>query len=121
MSKLKELRINMEGILPSFDKDIYEYYLMVSENINPGAGALYLWYPGASAASLRAAPHADHSDELHVLWRNLCDSDGIKRRHLRIRTGSPVAGLGNRPDQFQGCRRFICIPESAGHRYAGPL
>ena len=24
----------MEGILPSFDKDIYEYYLMVSENIN---------------------------------------------------------------------------------------
>lgn len=34
MSKLKELRINIEGILPSFDKDIYEYYLTVPENIN---------------------------------------------------------------------------------------
>lgn len=33
MSKLEELRVNQEGILPSFDKDIYEYYLTVPEEI----------------------------------------------------------------------------------------
>lgn len=31
---LKELRINQEGILPSFEPDITEYYLTVSEEIN---------------------------------------------------------------------------------------
>lgn len=31
---LKNLRINHEGILPSFSPDIKEYYLTVSENIN---------------------------------------------------------------------------------------
>lgn len=34
MNNLKELRINQEGILPSFDKDIYDYYLMVNEDVN---------------------------------------------------------------------------------------
>lgn len=34
MNNLKELRINQEGILPSFDKDIYEYYLTISEDVN---------------------------------------------------------------------------------------
>ena len=31
---LKNLRINHEGILPSFSPDITEYYLTVPENIN---------------------------------------------------------------------------------------
>lgn len=34
MSNLKELRINQEGILPSFDKDIYDYYLTINEDID---------------------------------------------------------------------------------------
>lgn len=34
MSNLKELRINQEGILPSFDKNIYNYYLTINENID---------------------------------------------------------------------------------------
>lgn len=34
MGNLKSLRINQEGILPSFDKEIYDYYLTINENIN---------------------------------------------------------------------------------------
>ncbi len=33
MSNLKNLRINQEGILPSFDKEIHDYYLTISEDI----------------------------------------------------------------------------------------
>lgn len=33
MSKLKNLRINQEGILPSFDKEIHDYYLTINEDI----------------------------------------------------------------------------------------
>lgn len=33
MSNLKSLRINQEGVLPSFDKEIYDYYLTISEDI----------------------------------------------------------------------------------------
>lgn len=34
MGNLKSLRINQEGILPSFDKEIYDYYLTINESIN---------------------------------------------------------------------------------------
>ena len=30
MSNLKNLRINQEGILPSFDKEIHDYYLTIA-------------------------------------------------------------------------------------------
>ena len=33
-SKLEALRINIEGIIPTFNKDIYEYYLTANSNIN---------------------------------------------------------------------------------------
>lgn len=34
MSFLKELRINMEGMLPSFEKDIYDYYININNDVN---------------------------------------------------------------------------------------
>lgn len=34
MGLLKELRINMEGMLPSFEKDIYDYYLNIDNSVN---------------------------------------------------------------------------------------
>lgn len=34
MNNLNKLRINQEGILPSFDKDIYDYYLTINEDID---------------------------------------------------------------------------------------
>lgn len=34
MSLLKELRINNEGMLPSFEKNIYDYYLNVDNSVN---------------------------------------------------------------------------------------
>lgn len=34
MSNLKSLRINQEGVLPSFDKEIYDYYLTISDEIH---------------------------------------------------------------------------------------
>lgn len=34
MNLLKELRVNEEGILPSFNKDIFNYYLTINQNIN---------------------------------------------------------------------------------------
>lgn len=34
MNNLKELRINQEGILPSFNKDIYDYYLTINEDVD---------------------------------------------------------------------------------------
>lgn len=34
MGELKELRVNQEGMLPSFSKEIYDYYLTINENIS---------------------------------------------------------------------------------------
>ena len=33
-SKLQNLRLNIEGMVPDFNKDIYNYYLTVNDNIN---------------------------------------------------------------------------------------
>ena len=87
----------------------------------PGAGALYLRNPGTSPSALWPSSYADHTAELHILWRNLHHPYRGQRRLSGIWPGSPVACMGHGPDQPAECRGYHRIPEPAHRHNPCPL
>ena len=63
-----------------------------------GSGPVCVRNPGTSASAFRTSSHADDSYELHLLWRNLHDCHRNQCGNPGIRTGSALAGMGNRFD-----------------------